>query len=85
MKFQGNSGHFAELIKDDLKYLGNVDLHQYYVKGYIMHDDNEHDRGGIQVDFVFGRRSLNHALTEFMPPIFICIVSFYTSFFKVNQ
>ena len=51
-----------------------------------MIDENdvpEHGSRGVQVDFVFGRRLLNHALTEFIPPIFICIVSFCTSFFKV--
>ena len=88
MILQGNSGYFAQLIKDQLKYLGPIDLMQYFVKSYSMHDENvhlEHDNRGIQVDFVFGRRFLNHALTEFLPPIIICIVSFCTSYFKVGN
>ena len=32
---QGNSGYFAQLIKDELKYLGSIDLLQYFVKGAI--------------------------------------------------
>ena len=71
-----------------MKYLGCADLMQYFVKSYTMLEENyvpEHGSRGVQVDFVFGRRLLNHALTEFIPPIFICIVSFCTSFFKVKM
>ena len=52
-----------------------------------MHDEDvhlQHDNRGIQVDFVFGRRFLNHGLTEFLPPIIICVVSFCTCYFKVG-
>ena len=86
--FQGNSGYFAQLIKDELKYLGSIDLLQYFVKYYDMHDEDvhlQHDNKGIQVDFVFGRRFLNHGLTEFLPPIIICVVSLFTCFFKVGK
>ena len=53
-----------------------------------MHDEDvhlQHDNRGIQVDFVFGRRFLNHGLTEFLPPIIICVVSFCTCYFKVGR
>ena len=82
------SGYFAQLIKDELKYLGPIDLMQYFVKSFSMHDEDvhlQHDNRGIQVDFVFGRRFLNHGLTEFLPPIIICVVSFCTCYFKVEQ
>ena len=89
LHIQGNSGYFAQLINDQLKYLGPIDLRQYFVKNYDMHDGDVmhlgHDNRGIQVDFVFGRRFLNHGLTEFLPPIIICIVSFCTCFFKVKS
>ena len=77
-------------MKNELDYLGAVDLTQYFIKSYEIFDDNEmlnkstHGNKGVQVDFVFSRRLLNQVLTVFMPTIAIVIVSFCTSFFKVN-
>ena len=63
--FQGNVGHFAKLHMTSLKYLGTVDLTQYFVKSYSFSDIDE----GVQVDFIFSRRLLNQILTVFMPTV----------------
>merc|ERR1712117_1010429 len=39
---QGNSGNFAKLHMTSLKYLGAVDLTQYFVKEYSFTDDDAH-------------------------------------------
>ena len=63
--FQGNVGHFAKLHMTSLKYLGTVDLTQYFVKSYSFSDMEQ----GVQVDFIFSRRLLNQILTVFMPTV----------------
>ena len=79
------------LVKNDLKYLGPVDLTQYFVKSFEIHDENERLKRltdgykGVIVDFNLSRRLLNQVLTVFMPTIVICIISFTTSFFMVNM
>ena len=89
--FQGNTGNFAKLIKNELKYLGPVDLTQYFVKNFTIHDEDDllktstNGNKGVQIDFIFSRRLLNQVLTVFMPTIAIVIVSFCTTFFKVRQ
>merc|ERR1712117_320615 len=88
---QGNSGNFAKLHMTSLKYLGAVDLTQYFVKEYSFTDKDAHlnistnGNKGVQVDFIFSRRLLNQILTVFMPTIAIVIVSFCTSFFKASD
>ena len=79
--FKSNAGR-CEKYKN-LVYL----LYEWLHQGFSMHDEDvhlQHDNRGIQVDFVFGRRFLNHGLTEFLPPIIICVVSFCTCYFKVG-
>ena len=73
--FQGNSGNFAKLHMTSLKYLGAVDLTQYFVKEYSFTDKDAHlnistnGNKGVQVDFIFSRRLLNQILTVFMPTV----------------
>ena len=73
--FQGNSGNFAKLHMTSLKYLGAVDLTQYFVKEYTFTDKDAHlnistnGNKGVQVDFIFSRRLLNQILTVFMPTV----------------
>ena len=87
---QGNTGNFAKLIKSKLNYLGAVDLTQYFVKSFTIHDEEDllkastNGNKGVQVDFIFSRRLLNQVLTVFLPTIAIVIVSFCTSLFKVR-
>ena len=89
-QFQGNTGNFVKLIKNKLNYLGPVDLTQYFMKRFTIHDDDEllktltNGNKGVQIEFIFSRRLLNLFLTVFMPTIALVIVSFCTSFFKVK-
>ena len=59
----------------ELKYLGAVDLTQYFVKSYSFSDVDEYlnkstnGNKGAQVDFIFSRRLLNQILTVFMPTV----------------
>lgn len=50
MGMKGNSGNFAQLIKDKLRYLGPIDLTQYYVKSWNMDVKEEK----IEVELVLG-------------------------------
>ena len=80
---KGNSGKFAHLVIDEFKYLGPIDLTQYFVKGinstYMMVED---DVSAVEFNVVFGRRILGTILTTYLPTIIICIVSFSTNYFK---
>ena len=90
-QFQGNSGNSVKLIKNKLNYLGLVDLTQYFMKSFTIHDDDEllktltNGNKGVQIEFIFSRRLLNQILTVFLPTISLVIVSFCTSFFKVKM
>ena len=59
-----------------LKYLGAVDLTQYFVKSFNFSDADEYlnnsiyDSRGVQIDFKFSRRLLNQVLTVFMPTVY---------------
>ena len=58
-----------------LKYLGAVDLTQYFVKSYSFSDADEYlnistyGNKGAQVDFIFSRRLINQVLTVFLPTV----------------
>ena len=62
-----------------LKYLGAVDLTQYFVKSFNFSDADEYlnnsiyDSRGVQIDFKFSRRLLNQVLTVFMPTVTLII------------
>ncbi len=80
---KGNSGEFAKLVIDSLAYLGPIDLAQYFVKEYKMIETvipiNIH---AIKLEIHFGRRLLSTFLTNYLPMIILCIVSFSTNHFK---
>ena len=88
---QGNSGNFVKLVKNQLQYNGPEDLTQYFVQSFNITDNDEYvmlstngDKG-IQVDFLFSRKLLNQVITVFLPCIALCIVSFSTSVYRVNN
>ena len=66
-------GKFAELHMTQLKYLGAVDLTQYYVKSYSFSTISTDGNKGVQVDFILSRRLLNQVLTVFLPTVRIYI------------
>lgn len=48
---KGNSGNFAQLVMDQLRYLGPIDLTQYYVKSWNMRLES----GIFEVEIVLGK------------------------------
>ena len=74
---QGNIGNFAKLRMTELKYLGAVDLTQYFVKSYNFSDEDRYlnistyGNKGVKVDFIFSRRLLNQVLTVFLPTVIL--------------
>ena len=88
MVMAGNSGKFVHLVIDEFKYLGPIDLTQYFVKSinsnYTVVEDGtvEDEVPAIEFRVTFGRRILGTILTTYLPTIIICIVSFSTNYFK---
>ncbi|CAM6054349.1 unnamed protein product [Sphagnum tenellum] len=80
---KGNSGKFARLIQENLRYLGPIDLRQYFVKDTLMLNHTvPPDVAAVKVDIIFGRRILAPILTTYLPTILICIVAFGTNYYK---
>ena len=79
------------MVHDRLTYLGPVDLTQYFIRSYkITNADayvrsSTHEEKGVQVDIIFSRRLLNQVITVFLPCIAICIMSFSTSYYRVQS
>ena len=55
----GNSGEFIELVDDGLKYLGPMDLTQYFIRSTEMTKAKD---GTLIVIVVLGRRLLGRRL-----------------------
>ena len=51
MVMKGNSGNFAQLVKDELRYLGPIDLTQYFVKSWNMNLTQDN----MEVEIVLGK------------------------------
>ncbi|CAM6054348.1 unnamed protein product [Sphagnum tenellum] len=80
---KGNSGKFARLIQENLRYLGPIDLRQYFVKDTLMLNHTvPPDVEAVKVDIIFGRRILAPILTTYLPTILICLVAFGTNYYK---
>ncbi len=80
---KGNTNKFVEMTPDKLKYIGPVDLTQYFIKtvafgGHAILTDVQ----GLKVDIIFGRRVLATILTTYLPTILLCFVCFSTNYFK---
>ena len=80
-------GEFAQLVKDYLVYLGPIDLPQYYVYSNKIKDPIETSTGklAVEVHLILGRRIMNQILTNFLPTILLCLVSFATNHFEVSR
>ncbi len=80
---KGNSGEFAELVAQNLVYLGPRDLTLYFVKNMTMHNIVIHPGiEAVSVEIIFQRRILSTILTTYLPTLLICLVSFSTNYFK---
>ncbi len=80
---KGNAGSFVELVPSMIKYLGPIDLPQYYVmNATIQSIAVPPNITAVEVKIMFGRRLLSTMLTSYLPTFIICLVSFTTSYFK---
>ena len=70
------------------RYLGPIDLAQYFVKEISIYEHKlSTDYGSseaIRIDIVFSRRMLGTLLTTYLPTLLLCMVCFATSYFKVK-
>ncbi len=77
------AGNFINLVPGKLRYLGPIDLSQYFVKDfnvtkYVVPPNVD----AVKVDIVFSRRILATILTTYLPTALLCIVCFSTNHFK---
>ncbi len=80
---KGNSGKFIELVPGGLRYLGPIDLTQYFVEEYTIRNVTiPPGIRAVDVQLQFGRRILSTILTTYLPTFLICLVSFATNYFK---
>lgn len=81
MTMAGNSDRFIDINPQQLRYLGPIDLTQYFVKRTSMKVITGPTKT-LEVKIVFGRRILGVILTTFLPTFLLCIVSFATNHFQ---
>ncbi len=80
---KGNAGQFIQLISDKARYLGPIDLPQYFVLNInIQNILVPPDTNAVEVEIVFGRRLLSTMLSSYLPTFLICLMSFSTNYFK---
>ena len=75
------SNKYAELVKGTLSHRGNVDLTKYYIVGQEIIQSRE---SRVEVEVKLGRRLTNQMITNFLPTLIICIICYFTNFFKVG-
>ena len=64
----GNSGKFVKLNMGKLRYMGPIDLTQYFVKDVTMKYTNiigNNATHGVKVELIFGQRILSYILKTF--------------------
>jgi len=67
---KGNTGKFIQMVADDLRYLGPIDLTQYFVEEYTIKETIiPPNIGAVTVELTFGRRILSTILTTFLPTL----------------
>ncbi len=83
----GNSGKFVKLKMGELRYMGQTDLTEYFVKDVIMEyttiSGRNSSTAAIKVELIFGQRILSYMLKTFLPTVIICLASFTSSYYKV--
>ena len=73
---------FVQLVNGSLKYVGPVELAQYFVRSTIMQQFDYEDRSGVRVLVVFGRRLLSNILTVYVPTVLLNTMGHITVYFK---
>ena len=79
------------MVKDRIRYVGDIDLPQYYVQNVQMEDKYQvgyvalgGDGYGVRVQIILGRNILNQLLTTYIPTMCICLVAFSTNYLRVG-
>jgi len=75
---KGNSGKFIQMVADELRYLGPIDLTQYYVEEYTIRETTiPPNVGAVTVELTFGRRILSTILTTYLPTLYALLSHTY--------
>ena len=77
-----SAASFVKLLNGTLKYVGPVELAQYFVRSTIMQQFDYEDRSGVRVLVVFGRRLLSNILTVYVPTVLLNTMGHITVYFK---
>ena len=81
--FQGKSSNFTLLQSGTLRYLGPVDLKEYYIRNYTMTVSKiEDERTVLIVEVVLSRRLLSIVLTCYIPTVLLNVISHATNYFR---
>ncbi len=80
---KGNTGKFVDMVEGALRYMGPIDLTQYFIRRVAIKEDSVGREGekAVRVSIVFGRRVLATILTTYLPTLLLCIVCFSTNHF----
>ena len=82
----GNLGLLALLRSSSLEYLGPIDLTQYYIRSWNMTSfDGDDGVSGVQVEIVLYRRLFSALITNYLPTVIICLVSFSTNYYRYGE
>ena len=73
---------FVQLVNGTLKYMGPVELAQYFVRRTVMQQFDYEERSGVRVLVVFGRRLLSNILTVYVPTVLLNTMGHITVYFK---
>ena len=82
MVFDGVLDNYADLRVGSLKFSGERELTQYFVREYKIHQETIQDMTAVVVSLTLGRRLLGTFLTVFFPTILLNLIGFATNFFK---
>ena len=76
--------NFNRLQVDKLRYLGPMDLTQYYIKQTNMTKVDYGEYAAVVVFVVLGRRFLSNFLTVYLPTLLLNVIGHITVYFKVE-
>ena len=77
-----SAADFVQLVNGSLKYLGPVELAQYFVRDTVMKQFEYENMSGVRVMVVFGRRLLSNILTVYVPTVLLNTMGHITVYFK---
>ena len=82
MVFDGVLDNYADILDGSLKFSGEKELTQYFVKKYRIGQEIIQGKAAVVVSITLGRRLLGTFLTIFFPTIILNAIGFATNFFK---